>query len=64
LKAAIKQGGTTLRDFTNSEGKPGYFRHRLKVYDREGEPCPACGTPIRHVVLNQRSTYFCPRCQR
>ncbi|MEM7540106.1 MAG: bifunctional DNA-formamidopyrimidine glycosylase/DNA-(apurinic or apyrimidinic site) lyase [Pseudomonadota bacterium] len=64
LEAAIKAGGTTLRDFVNNEGKPGYFRANLRVYDRAGEPCLSCGTAIRSIVIGQRSTYYCPRCQR
>ncbi len=64
LTAAIDAGGTTLRDFTRSDGRPGYFARQLRVYGREGEPCPRCGTPIRHEVIAQRSTYYCPRCQR
>ncbi len=64
LSAAIKQGGTTLRDFVGGDGKPGYFAQQLNVYDRKDEPCPVCGTPIRQFVLGQRSTYYCPKCQR
>lgn len=64
IAAAIKAGGTTLRDFTNSDGKPGYFSQQLNVYGRKGEPCPQCGAPIRHVVLGQRATYFCGKCQK
>jgi len=64
LVEAIKQGGTTLRDFVREDGQPGYFRIRLKVYDRAGEPCPVCGTPIKQLVQGQRSTYYCPVCQR
>jgi formamidopyrimidine-DNA glycosylase len=64
LAAAIEEGGTTLRDFLNSDGKPGYFKQRLFVYDRKDEPCRTCGTIIRHEVLGQRATYWCPRCQR
>lgn len=64
LSAAILEGGTTLRDFLNSDGQPGYFKQRLFVYDRKGEPCRKCGTPIRHAVLGQRSTYWCPACQK
>src|SRR5699024_4453822 len=59
LTEAIREGGTTLRDFISAEGKPGYFRIRLAVYDRAGEPCPRCATPIRREVIGQRSTYFC-----
>ena len=64
LSAAIDEGGTTLRDFLNSDGKPGYFKQRLSVYDRKGQPCRTCKTPILHAVLGQRATYWCPRCQR
>lgn len=64
LRAAIRSGGTTLRDFTDSDGVPGYFARALRVYDREGEPCFNCKRPIRQEVIGQRSTYFCPGCQR
>jgi formamidopyrimidine-DNA glycosylase len=63
LRAAIAAGGTTLRDFTASDGAPGYFRQELAVYNRTGEPCPACGTPLEKAVIAQRSSFFCPRCQ-
>jgi formamidopyrimidine-DNA glycosylase len=63
LKAAIRSGGTTLRDFRGGDGKPGYFATRLAVYGREGESCRNCGGIIRCVRLGQRSTYFCPVCQ-
>ena len=64
LSDSIREGGTTLRDFLNSDGEPGYFKQRLFVYERKGEPCRICETPIQHAVLGQRSTYWCPRCQR
>lgn len=64
LKDAIRAGGTTLRDYINPEGTPGYFRQKLYVYERVGEPCRVCRTPIKHLVQGQRSTYFCPACQR
>ena len=64
LTESITQGGTTLRDFLNSDGEPGYFKQRLFVYDRKGEPCRVCGTPISHCVLGQRATYWCMVCQR
>jgi formamidopyrimidine-DNA glycosylase len=64
LSDSIREGGTTLRDFLNSDGEPGYFRQRLFVYERKGEPCRVCGTAIRHAVLGQRSTYWCPKCQK
>jgi formamidopyrimidine-DNA glycosylase len=63
LSEAIRQGGTTLRDYVNADGAPGYFRQELYVYERTGAPCRRCGTPIRHLVQGQRSTYFCPSCQ-
>ncbi len=64
LQEAIRSGGTTLRDYVNADGMPGYFRQRLYVYERTGEPCRVCKTPIRHVVQGQRSTYFCGNCQK
>lgn len=64
LAWAIDRGGTTLRDFINPDGMPGYFVRELMAYGREGEPCKTCGTPIRQVVLGQRSTFWCPRCQK
>jgi len=64
LSAAIRQGGTTLRDFTSGEGKPGYFRQSLNVYAQQGKPCPICTTPIRETRTAQRSTFYCPHCQR
>jgi formamidopyrimidine-DNA glycosylase len=64
LGDAIRAGGTTLRDYVGADGAPGYFRQRLYVYERTGQPCRRCRTPVRHVVQGQRSTYYCPRCQR
>lgn len=64
LCRAIKQGGTTLRDFVNSDGAPGYFAQELLVYDRAGSDCFQCGAPIRQKVIGQRSSYYCPVCQR
>jgi len=64
LNRALKAGGTTLRDFRNGRGEPGYFQLSLKVYGRAGEPCLVCGTPIRAKRLGQRSAFFCPKCQR
>ena len=63
LQRSIEQGGTTLRDFLQSDGKPGYFTQQLNVYGRAGEPCLHCGTPIMSGRHAQRSTYWCPRCQ-
>ena len=64
LSAAIEQGGTTLRDFVNSEGNPGYFAQSLHVYGRNGENCRACGTPVKMKTIGQRASYYCPNCQR
>jgi formamidopyrimidine-DNA glycosylase len=64
LNNAIEQGGTTLRDFTASDGNPGYFQQQLNVYGRAGEPCRRCGSPIKSTQQGQRATYYCPRCQR
>ena len=64
LSASIREGGTTLRDFINGEGKPGYFRQSLGVYGRTGDPCPRCGQPIRERRIGQRSSFFCSACQR
>lgn len=63
LAKAIAAGGTTLRDFQNAEGKPGYFAQQLLVYGREGEGCPQCGRPIRNLRIGGRSSFFCPHCQ-
>ena len=64
LRQAIKQGGTTLKDFRSSDGKPGYFQQKLKVYDRKNEACKNCGKPIKSITLGQRSTFYCPHCQK
>jgi formamidopyrimidine-DNA glycosylase len=64
LRDAIEEGGTTLRNFVGGDGKPGYFRGSLRVYDRDGSPCVNCGTAIERRVLGQRATFYCPRCQR
>ena len=67
LTEAIAAGGSTLRDFKHHDGELGYFQHRFAVYDREGQPCPrkTCkGTKIRRIVQSNRSTFYCPNCQR
>ena len=64
LAGAIEQGGTTLRDFVGGDGKPGYFAQRLRVYGRAGLPCRECNTVLSEVRQNNRSTVFCPSCQR
>ena len=64
LGRAIDQGGTTLNDFADGEGRSGYFQVSLRAYGREGEACTRCGRPIRRVVMGGRSTFYCPGCQR
>ena len=64
LTEAIRVGGSTLRDFVSAAGDAGYFMLDAYVYEREGSPCRVCGTPIRRFVQGQRSTYWCPHCQR
>lgn len=64
LKQAIEQGGTTLRDFVNESGKPGYFKQQLRVYGRAGMPCVHCQQPLKETRLANRSTVFCSNCQR
>ena len=64
LRKSIDAGGTTLRDFFNTDGNPGYFAIDLSVYGREGEPCPKCKTPIIRKVHTARSTFFCKSCQK
>lgn len=63
LTRAIHQGGTTLRDFVNSDGNPGYFAQSLNVYGREGEPCPVCEAAIVQRTIGQRSSFYCRQCQ-
>jgi len=64
LSRAIRHGGTTLRDFLNSDGNPGYFAQELLVYEREGLPCFQCRSPLKRKVIGQRTSYYCPQCQR
>lgn len=64
LKKAIQAGGSSLRDFVDAHGEPGYFMMQTKVYDRADQPCRVCQTSIRQIVQGQRSTYFCPVCQK
>ena len=63
LLAAIAANGTTVSDYRTSEGEPGWYQNRLRVYDREGRPCPRCRTKIRRLVLIGRSAHYCPACQ-
>ena len=64
LKKAIAAGGSSLKDFVNSDGDPGHFMVQTKVYDLKDQPCKVCKTPIKQIVQGQRSTYFCPTCQK
>lgn len=64
LDQAIVQGGTTLEDFVDGEGNAGYFQISLDAYGRQGEPCRRCQTGLRRIVQSNRSTFYCPRCQR
>jgi len=64
LGAAIEMGGTTLRDFVNQDGNPGYFKQVLNVYDRAGEACRVCGHVLKDLRLGGRATVFCPKCQK
>ena len=64
LKKAIDAGGSSLKDFVNSDGDPGHFMVQTKVYDRKDQACKVCKTPIKQIVQGQRSTYFCPQCQK
>lgn len=63
LRQAIKQGGTTLKDFAQTDGKPGYFAQSLFVYGRYGEPCMQCGQRLEKIAIAQRNSVFCPHCQ-
>lgn len=64
LERAIAEGGTTLNDFTDGDGRSGYFQVSLEAYGREGEPCRRCGRAVRRIVQAGRSTFYCPGCQR
>ncbi len=64
LERALAAGGSTLRDFASADGRPGHFQYEFAVYGREGEPCTRCATRIRALRQGQRSTFYCPRCQR
>lgn len=64
LTESIRHGGTSISDYVASDGRPGGFQLRLRVYGRTGEACPVCGAAVRRIVLASRGTHFCPRCQR
>ena len=63
LRRSVEQGGTTLRDFVDSDGQPGYFKQQLNVYGRVDEPCRICNSVIKMQVIGQRSSFYCPKCQ-
>lgn len=64
LSNAIQQGGTTLKDFLQPDGRPGYFVQELRVYGNKDKPCPTCGTKIESLVIGQRNSFYCPKCQK
>ena len=64
LARAVERGGTTLRDFSNAQGEVGHFQLEAMVYGRVGMPCKVCATPIKAIRQGQRSTFFCPQCQK
>jgi formamidopyrimidine-DNA glycosylase len=64
LSAAIESGGSSISDYVDAAGQPGWFQVMHRVYGRAGEPCTACSTAVRRIVLGGRSTHYCPRCQR
>jgi formamidopyrimidine-DNA glycosylase len=64
LSRAVEKGGSTLRDFSNAQGESGYFQLEAMVYGRQGLPCRQCATPIKSIRQGQRSTFFCPTCQK
>ena len=65
LADALTSGGSTLRDYVGATGEPGaYFEIHAAVYERAGQPCRVCGTPIKRIVQGQRATYYCPKCQK
>ena len=64
LARAVEKGGSTLRDFSNAQGESGYFQLEAQVYGRQGEACRQCSTPIKSIRQGQRSTFFCPQCQK
>ena len=64
LTEAIEAGGSSLRDYRQTDGELGYFQHTFRVYDRENQPCTTCATPIQRLVQSGRSSFFCPQCQR
>ena len=64
LTEAIAAGGSSISDYVDAEGRKGFFQISHRVYQRTGDPCTTCRTPIRRVIVAQRSSHFCPRCQK
>jgi formamidopyrimidine-DNA glycosylase len=64
LEAAVRAGGSSVSDYVDAEGRKGFFQFEHKVYQKTGEPCARCGAPIRRILVSQRGTHFCPKCQR
>lgn len=64
LSEAVASGGSSISDYVDADGRPGWFQFQHRVYQRTGEPCVACGAKIRRILVAQRSTHYCPRCQR
>jgi formamidopyrimidine-DNA glycosylase len=64
LREAIDAGGSSISDYVDAQGRKGFFQFSHRVYQRTGEPCVSCGTAIRRLVITQRSSHFCPKCQR
>ncbi len=64
LGEAIASGGSSISDYVDGDGRAGAFQLQHRVYGKGGEPCPACGTTIRRILIAQRGTHYCPKCQR
>jgi formamidopyrimidine-DNA glycosylase len=64
LREGIENRGTSMRDYLDGEGQPGSYQEKLRVYGRQGQPCPTCGAPIAKMNLGGRGTHFCPLCQK
>jgi formamidopyrimidine-DNA glycosylase len=64
LTEAIAAGGSSISDYVDAQGRKGFFQFSHRVYQRTGKPCVTCGTPIRRVLVAQRSSHFCPQCQK
>ncbi len=64
LTEAIAAGGSSISDYVDAEGRKGFFQFSHRVYQRTGEPCVKCKTPIKRVIVAQRSSHYCPKCQK